>query len=65
MLLVTPALVQEQEQEQEQAQEQSQDQEQNQLQEQKTLPWNYFSTNLFVFLDYARILTGTQSHEME
>ena len=48
VLLVTPALLPEQEQQQEQ--EQEQDQEQNQEQEQDALLWNYFSTNLFVFL---------------
>ena len=46
MLLVTPALLPEQEQEQEQDQEQEQ--------EQDALLWNYFSTNLLVFLDQAR-----------
>ena len=45
MLLVTPALRPEQEQEQEQ------DQEQDQEQEEDALLWNYFSTNLFVFLE--------------
>ena len=37
-------------QDQEQEQEQEQDQEQEQEQEQDALLWNYFSTNLFVFL---------------
>ena len=46
---IGPALLPEQKQEQEQ--EQEQDQEQEQEQEQDALLWNYFSTNLFVFLE--------------
>ena len=41
---------QEQEQKQEQEQEQEQDQNQKQEQEEDVLLWNYFSTNIFVFL---------------
>ena len=61
MLLLTPALHQQQEQKQEQEQKQSQDQEQAQLQEQDPLLWNYFSTNLFVFLEKARPFVAQRS----
>ena len=55
---IGPALLPEQEQEQEQTQKQEQEQEQEQDQNQKqeqgqeedVLLWNYFSTNIFVFL---------------
>ena len=55
MLLVTPALLPAQE------QEEDQDQEQEQEQEEDAPLCNYFSTNLFVFLDQARPVVAQRS----
>ena len=57
MLLVTPALLPEQEQQQEQEQEQDKEHVQEQEPEEDALLWNYFYTNLFAQVHHLQLRT--------